>query len=79
MLAPTVAEVRRALRGPRVPFGIKGLPPVLLCDVRRGRSPWNVTVLAVRIECGQVAWARRIVMSPIDEKVIALQSSEQRN
>ncbi len=79
MLTPTVAEVRRALRGPRVPYGIKGLPPVLLCDVRRGRSPWNVTVLAVRIERGQVAWAKRIVMSPIDEKVITLQSAEQRN
>lgn len=80
MPTPTVAEVRRALRGPRVPYGINyWLPPVLLCDVRRGRSPWNVTVLAVRIERGQVAWAKRIVMSPMDEKVIALQSAEQRN
>ena len=79
MLTPTVAEVRRALRGPRVPYGIKGLPPVLLCAVRRGRSPWNVTVMAVRIERGQLAWAKRIVMSPLDEKVIALLSAERRN
>jgi len=76
---PTAAEIRRALRGPRVPYAISGLPPVMLCDVRRGRSPHGVTVMAVRIERGAVAWAKRIVMSPLDEKVIALQSAEQRN
>ena len=79
MRAPTVAEVRRALRGPRVPYAIKGLPSVILCDVRRGRSPHGVTVLAVRIERGAVAWAKRIVMSPLDEKVVALRSAEKRN
>lgn len=75
----SIAEIHRALLGPWVPYAIKGLPPVRLCDVRQGRSPHIVTVLAVRIEEGEVAWAKRIVMSPIDEKVIALKSAEQRN
>lgn len=79
MRTPTAAEIHRALNGPLVPCGIKGFGHVMVGDVRRGRSPRVVSVLAVALENGAVSWAKRIFMSPLDDTVIALQSAAQRN
>jgi hypothetical protein len=76
---PTAAEIRRALRGPRVPWPVDWLPNVVVCDVRPARGPDCVTVMAVRIIDGRVQWAKRIPLSLLDEKVIALRCAEQRN
>ena len=79
MRAPTIAEVRRALRGPVVPWRMKGCGHVMLCDVRNGSSARIVSVLAVAFERRQVSWAKRIFMTPIDHEVIALRSADGRN
>lgn len=76
---PTLAEVRRALRGPVVPWRMKGCEHVMLCDVRSGSSARIVSVLAVAFEHREVSWAKRIFMTPIDDEVIALQSAGGRN
>ena len=79
MRAPTVAEVRLALRGAVVPWRMKGCGHVVLCDVRNGSSARIVSVLAVAFERRQVAWAKRIFMTPIDREVIDLRSAGGRN
>ena len=79
MPTPTVAEVRRALRGPVVPWRMKGCGHVMLCDVRNGSSARIVSVLAVAFERQQMSWAKRIFMMPIDHEVIALRSAGGRN
>jgi hypothetical protein len=79
MSTPTDAEIRRALRGPRVAWPVEWLPDVVACDVRPGRTPNSVTVMAVKIIDGRVQWAKRIPLSPLDDKVIALRCAEQRN
>jgi hypothetical protein len=79
MSTPTNTEIRRALRGPRVSWPVDWLPNVVVCDVRPGRSSNCVTVMAVKIIEGRVQWAKRIPLSPLDEKVIALRCAEQRN
>lgn len=79
MRAPTVVEVRRALRGPVVPWRMKGCGHVVLCDVRNGSSARIVSVLAVAFERRQVSWAKRIFMTPIDREVIELRSAGGRN
>ena len=79
MHSPTKAEIRRALRGPLVPCGIKGCEHVLVGDVPPGRSVRTVSVLALAFKGGRIAWATRFFMTPIDPAVIALRAADQWN
>jgi hypothetical protein len=55
MRAPTTAEIRRSLRGPLVPWRVKGCAHILLGDVRRGSSARIVSVLAMALEHGRIS------------------------
>lgn len=78
MREPTAEEIAAALRGPTVPasMSFSGFPRVVLCDPRSS-SQRVATVLAVSLSpAGDVQWARRVVMSQMDEAVITLRSAE---